>query len=593
MSQQLILGRYRPLEDLGEGAFGTVVLAWDTRMQRRVAIKRLDLPLDTAGRTVRPTGLAEARTAAMLNHPNIVTVFDFDTDLDEAFIVMEHVDGASLGEILSEVTGGKLEPGEVAAIVADVAAALQFAHENGVLHLDVKPDNILVTRDGRAKVSDFGISDLSSLAGHGPAWGGTAGYMPIEQLEGDTVSEASDQWALAVIAYQALCGENPFASTRLQASLAQFTAFRAPALSRARTATPLSHEIDELFERALDPVPSARFESIADFAAEALALLGDPIDGRATLAELVAEIRAEESEEDDAVFAVGLWDRMAGSTGAAVAVRTVAAAESAWLAFAGLGPLVHTDPTRWIATALVALAGALAPGLGIGLSLLMLLAGLVGAGAWVAASFMLVIGLPWWWIVARRDTAASILPLGAPFLGVVRLSFLQPLLAGFILRPARAALTALLGATLTMLASIASGASGSGFSALSIASVPNVWDVVRSEPLAGLAPTISAGVALLGWAAAAFVASLIASRATRGAGVAASVAGGGVLALAYAAAARIDAHAGFAQGYGSATVVISLAASLILMVFLASLGAPLRAEPDEPPHEREEPTEDA
>ena len=97
MEQQLILDRYRPLEDLGEGGSGTVVLAWDTRMQRRVAIKRMSLPVDRLGRPLlNSPGLAEARTAALLNHPSIVTVFDFETDADEAFLIMEHADGASL-----------------------------------------------------------------------------------------------------------------------------------------------------------------------------------------------------------------------------------------------------------------------------------------------------------------------------------------------------------------------------------------------------------------------------------------------------------------------------------------------------------------
>ncbi len=182
MEGLLILDRYRPLAELGEGGFGTVTLAWDTRMQRRVAIKRLPLPLDSRGRPHQPPGLAEARTAAMLNHPAIVTVFDFDTDADEAFLVMEHVDGANLADLIDD--GGPLTLDEVAAVVEAVSHALAFAHDNGVLHLDIKPENVLVTRDGRVKVADFGIAELSSLSGHGAAWGGTPGYMPLEQLRG-------------------------------------------------------------------------------------------------------------------------------------------------------------------------------------------------------------------------------------------------------------------------------------------------------------------------------------------------------------------------------------------------------------------------
>ncbi|MDO9174754.1 MAG: protein kinase, partial [Actinomycetota bacterium] len=107
MEHPLILDRYRPLEDLGHGGFATVTLAWDTRMQRRVAIKRLDLPRDQKSGAIihDPRGLAEARTAALLNHPSIVTVYDFATDADEAFIIMEYVDGASLERVLDDISG--------------------------------------------------------------------------------------------------------------------------------------------------------------------------------------------------------------------------------------------------------------------------------------------------------------------------------------------------------------------------------------------------------------------------------------------------------------------------------------------------------
>ncbi len=239
MEGQLILDRYRPLAELGEGGFGTVTLAWDTRMQRRVAIKRLPFPLDNRGRPHQPPGLAEARTAAMLAHPNIVTVFDFDTDSDEAFLVMEYVDGASLADLLDRA-GGPLTLDEASAVVDAVERALSFAHDNGVLHLDIKPDNVLVMRDGRVKVADFGIAELSSLSGHTSAYGGTLGYMPLEQLEGERVSERTDEWAVAALVFEAITGDNPFAEDTLEAAIepAQDLRPASPLLVRARAATP-------------------------------------------------------------------------------------------------------------------------------------------------------------------------------------------------------------------------------------------------------------------------------------------------------------------------------------------------------------------
>nr|MDA3936803.1 serine/threonine-protein kinase [Actinomycetota bacterium] len=217
MEQQLILDRYRPLEDLGEGGYGSVVLAYDTRIQRRVAIKRLPTMGVRSRRQTAPSGLVEARTAAMLNHPSIVTVYEWDTDSDEAFIIMEFVDGATLADILD--AEGALSVDQAAAALEAVSSAIAFAHDNGVLHLDIKPENVLVTRDGRVKVADFGVSTLSAAMGHGVAEGGTLGYMPPEQLSGGEVDERTDEWALASVLYECLTDANPFGSDSIEGAL--------------------------------------------------------------------------------------------------------------------------------------------------------------------------------------------------------------------------------------------------------------------------------------------------------------------------------------------------------------------------------------
>ena len=171
MDQSLILDRYRPLAELGSGGHATVTLAYDTRMGRRVAIKRLPLPRDAHGRPVR-TGLAEARTVAMLNHPAIVTVYEWESDADEAFLIMEPSTASRSRELLDHL--GRLDLDEAAAVLEPVADALAFAHDNGVLHLDIKPANVLVTRDGAVKVTDFGISALTGVEGTASAAEGTS-----------------------------------------------------------------------------------------------------------------------------------------------------------------------------------------------------------------------------------------------------------------------------------------------------------------------------------------------------------------------------------------------------------------------------------
>lgn len=234
MEKPLILGRYRPLEVKGTGGSGTVEMAYDTRIQRKVAIKHIPLSQDTTG---KPAGLDEARTAALLANPHIVQVYDFACEGDEAFLIMEYMDGGSLADILDD--GGTLTPDEAAYVVKSVADALEYAHENQVLHLDVKPDNILIDHNGTIKLTDFGISELSGADGFGVARGGTIGYMPPEQIRGEHLDERTDEWGLAAVLYEALTGENPFMAGTLDKAVNKIeNADVAAPVSSARTLMP-------------------------------------------------------------------------------------------------------------------------------------------------------------------------------------------------------------------------------------------------------------------------------------------------------------------------------------------------------------------
>ena len=233
--EEVLLGRYRVLARRGTGGFGTVCTCWDQRLQRRVAIKRMPLLAETG--TTAEEALAEARTSCMLSHPNIVTVLDFEADGAYAYLVMEYVDGLNLGELLARVEGGRLMPAECAHVVTSVSRALAFAHENRVLHLDIKPTNILIDRQGIVKLADFGMATLSSAAGYGDARGGTVGYMPPEQIEGMLVDERTDIFSLAVVAYQALVGQNPFAAPTAAGSLEKIRRDAAPMAAPSRAAS--------------------------------------------------------------------------------------------------------------------------------------------------------------------------------------------------------------------------------------------------------------------------------------------------------------------------------------------------------------------
>jgi eukaryotic-like serine/threonine-protein kinase len=180
----------------------SVLLCRDERLDREVAVKRLhaDSPEDVEQRFVR-----EAKLGASLNHPNLVSVFDTATDDEGVLIVMEYVEGEALARTLKR---GPLPPERAASMVRDVGSALDHAHAQGVVHRDVKPGNVLMRHDGVTKLVDLGIAtaqDHTRLTHSGMVLG-TAAYMAPEQLEGGETTPATDTYALAVVAYEALTG---------------------------------------------------------------------------------------------------------------------------------------------------------------------------------------------------------------------------------------------------------------------------------------------------------------------------------------------------------------------------------------------------
>jgi tetratricopeptide (TPR) repeat protein len=213
---------YDILERLGAGAMGEVFLAEDTRLGRRVVLKFLSLP-DAEDGEARARLEREARALAALSHPNIARVFALETAADPPFLVIEHVDGETLAEALSL---GPLAPPEVAHIGASIAGALAHAHSLGVVHRDVKPENILVTEDGHVRLSDFGIAALAGGAEPGTdgrVWG-TPEYMCPEQARGEGVDGRCDQYALGVTLIEALTGEEPRADRDPVEALARWRA---------------------------------------------------------------------------------------------------------------------------------------------------------------------------------------------------------------------------------------------------------------------------------------------------------------------------------------------------------------------------------
>ena len=410
---QLILDRYEPLGTAGAGGFGTVQIAWDPRIQRKVAIKTIELSeldaqraklpgaeavqgvraqragangetsgidalsqpaandLNTAGQAYDPSpyskagetavnrwrgvqpwgeflaqddaqraanqpdpsqpspramapepdaddaprgqftalahipGLDEARTAAMLSDPRIVTVFDFEVRGRVAYLIMEYVEGLTLSRLLAEY-GDYITLDVVAAVFDAVAGALGVAHKAGVLHLDIKPDNILINAAGQVKVTDFGLATLADASGAGTTGGGTIGYMPLEQMRRQPLDARTDEWSLASVTYEMMTGENPFRADDLKS--AQRVIEEAELVLPSLCWDDVDEQIDDVLFYALDPDPDCRYASVRDFAEEADKFLGDADDGVEQLAAFVenslrpddVDSHEEERAADDA-----------------------------------------------------------------------------------------------------------------------------------------------------------------------------------------------------------------------------------------------------------------------------------------------------
>ena len=216
------LGRYEVLNELGKGAMGVVYLAKDPVIGRMVAIKTIRTSQtgddDSESREFRERFVREAQTAGILSHPNIVTIHDIgeDTESRTSFIAMEYIEGRNLKSLLADKK--KFSWDEIADLIAQIAEALDYAHRKGIIHRDIKPANIILTTDGKIKITDFGIAKIASsnLTTTGQFLG-TPNYMSPEQVSGAPVDGRSDIFSLGVVLYELLTNRKPFLGDNLTA----------------------------------------------------------------------------------------------------------------------------------------------------------------------------------------------------------------------------------------------------------------------------------------------------------------------------------------------------------------------------------------
>jgi serine/threonine protein kinase len=257
------VGKYKILSPLGSGGFGTVYLAQDTWLDKKVAIKvpHRQQSLDFGEL------LHEPRLLGSLSHPNIVSVLTAEKQEGVFFIVMEYVTGETLETII--MREGAIELNRALDFVVQIANAVDYAHRQNVIHRDLRPGNVLVSEQGLVKVADFGTSRVLEIAAHGTTVIGSPPYMAPEQFHGKAVF-ASDLYSLGVTMYQMLTGVLPY-ETPSPAELAKL--MTGEMVAPPRTHNPkLPRAVNDIVMKALAPAVSNRYQRAADLLADVLAL---------------------------------------------------------------------------------------------------------------------------------------------------------------------------------------------------------------------------------------------------------------------------------------------------------------------------------
>jgi predicted Ser/Thr protein kinase len=261
-----IAGRYELEELVGHGGMSSVYKAHDALLERYVALKVLHEQYSEDEEFVERFK-REARSVAQLQHPNIVTVIDRGQQDGRQYIVFEYIDGENLKELV--VRKGRLDVREALEIALEIARGLAFAHEHGLVHRDVKPQNVLLNGDGRAKVTDFGIArsrDVEQSVTQTGTVLGTSNYIAPEQASGQPVDEHTDVYSLGVVLYEMLTGELPFPGDNFVAVAIKHVHESPPNALDKRGDLPL--RVAAAVDRALEKDPEHRFPTMDAFAAE-------------------------------------------------------------------------------------------------------------------------------------------------------------------------------------------------------------------------------------------------------------------------------------------------------------------------------------
>jgi serine/threonine-protein kinase len=347
------VGSCRVLREIGRGGMSVIYEAYQDGLDRRVAVKALDPSLLRSNESLERFR-REGRAYAHITHEAIPAVHDLVQKEDALYLVTEFVDGADLHRVLQ---GGPLPPASVAAVGARLADALECVHRHALLHRDLKPPNVMITRKGELKLMDFGIAKdpMATELTRTGAVVGTPAYVAPEVLEGAPATESSDLWSLGVTLYEIATGTRPFGGADFHELFASIRKARVPPLREVVPGFP--RRLARAVERCLARRPGRRWESAAELAEE-LEACAERLAGGRRHHEVLAALMVERGLGEGAP---GTADVVAGEAPPELAAATVPAAADALLAYASLAE-PRTRPRRswrlaWALAALVVLAG--------------------------------------------------------------------------------------------------------------------------------------------------------------------------------------------------------------------------------------------
>ena len=268
------IGQYEVLEELSHGSITSVYKAYQPSLKRNVLIKRLHQKLVNEA-DIRDRFFREAQVCAKINHPNIVSVYDFSSSKDGTYLILEYVSGNSLAEVL---TGQPMALEVAMSITLEILKGLKYAHDKGVIHRDVKPDNLLLSENGLVKVSDFGLAvfeGAATLTQQGMVVG-TPAYMSPEQASGKKLERNSDIFSQGIVLFEMLTGVNPYKGESLSACIKKIISNPSPKLSDYRGDLPI--QLEKILNKMLEKNSGKRYQDCGEIIDELKLIdLGDEI----------------------------------------------------------------------------------------------------------------------------------------------------------------------------------------------------------------------------------------------------------------------------------------------------------------------------